>query len=78
MQNLIDEWFTKWREGDFLHLPVTDSFSHTSPFGTIDGKDAYLSLVAKNKDKFLGYQFVIHDQLVNETNACVRYTALQG
>ena len=70
-------WFEIWQKGDFLSLPIADDFKHTSPFGTIDGKKAYLDLVQANKDKFLGYEFVIHDVIAEDNHACVRYTAVQ-
>ena len=75
---LVKDWFSKWENGDYLHLPVTEAFKHTSPFGTISGKKAYLDLVQKNEDKFLGYTFEIHDSLYDGDRACVRYTARQG
>ena len=78
MKRLVQIWFEKWAQGDFHNLPITDQFKHTSPFGTIDGKANYLALVEANKDKFLGYSFVIHDELYAEHHACVRYTAIQG
>lgn len=77
-KRLVKEWFSKWEEGDFLHLPVTDNFSHISPYGTITGKEKYIQLVDSNKDKFLGHSFELHDQLYEEDRACVRYTARQG
>ncbi|WP_036381465.1 nuclear transport factor 2 family protein [Muricauda sp. MAR_2010_75] len=77
-KELISDWFRKWETGDFYNLPVTDNFKHTSPFGTINGKKAYLNLVEQNRDKFLGYQFKLHDALYGNNNACVRYTGTQG
>lgn len=75
---MVKRWFEKWEEGDFLHLPISENFKHTSPFGTINGKNEYFSLVEANKDKFLGYRFEIHDEIYEKDRACVRYTALQG
>lgn len=77
-KELVKKWFDKWAEGDFLDLPITDNFKHTSPYGTVDGKKAYIDLVAANKDKFLGYRFEIHDEIYNGNRGCVRYTAIQG
>ncbi len=77
-KKLIENWFQKWEEGDFHQLPISQKFKHTSPFGTIDGKRAYLEVVEENKDKFLGYRFDIHDTLYGIDKACVRYTAKQG
>lgn len=77
-ETLVKKWFEKWEKGDFFDLPVTENFKHTSPFGTIDGKEKYLDLVRENQDKFLGYQFKLHDGIYYEDKACVRYTAIQG
>lgn len=76
-ESIINNWFQKWETGDFMNLPVTESFKHTSPFGTINGKKAYLDLVKKNLNKFLGYHFDIHDALYGDDHACVRYTGVQ-
>ena len=78
LKTLVKNWFDKWREGDFHNLPVSENFKHTSPFGTIDGKDEYIKLVEENKDKFLGYRFEILDEIYDNEKACVRYTAIQG
>ena len=78
LETLVKKWFDKWDKGDFLNLPVSENFKHTSPFGTIKGKKQYLRLVEENKDKFLGYRFEIHDEIYNNDKACVRYTAIQG
>ncbi|WP_394751006.1 nuclear transport factor 2 family protein [Spongiimicrobium salis] len=75
---LVSTWFDKWKQGDFLGLPIAENFKHTSPFGTIEGKKAYTDIVEANKDKFLGYVFEIHDALYEPQKACVRYTARQG
>lgn len=71
---IIRKWFEAWESGNYRDIPVTDDFRHTSPYGTIVGKNAYLDLVAANEDKFLGHTFQIHDALYGETTACVRYT----
>lgn len=78
VKNLVNQWFEKWRAGDFYNLPISENFKHTSPFGTIDGKEAYVKLVEADKDKFLGYRFEIRDEIYEENKACVRYTATQG
>ncbi len=78
MKKLLKSWFAKWENGNFRDLPISEDFQHTSPFGTIDGKIQYLELVEANKDKFLGYRFEIHDEIIDNDKACVRYTAVQG
>ena len=52
INNLIEVWFEKWKNGDYYDLPISENFTHTSPFGKIKGKQEYLDLVEKNKDKF--------------------------
>ena len=78
LQELVERWFKQWEEGDFLSLPISDNFKHTSPYGKINGKKTYIELVSSNKDKFLGHKFQIHDTLYGEKTACIRYTAIQG
>ncbi len=78
LKDLVKIWFEKWENGDYLNLPISENFKHTSPFGTIDGKKAYLDLVKENEDKFLGQTFEIHDTIYEKDKACVRYTAKQG
>lgn len=77
-EKLVKDWFDKWEAGDFLNLPITQNFKHTSPYGTIEGKKQYINLVEANKDKFLGHRFQLHDGIYQPDKACVRYTAIQG
>ncbi|WP_274475067.1 nuclear transport factor 2 family protein [Mangrovimonas aestuarii] len=77
-EELVHTWFKKWETGDFLNLPLTDQFKHTSPYGTIMGKEYYLNLVKANQDKFLNHRFEIHDEIFGDNKACIRYTAIQG
>jgi hypothetical protein len=74
---LVKDWFSKWESGNFNNLPITEGFTHISPFGTIKSKKEYLKLVAANKEKFLNHRFQIHDTLFEKDKACVRYTAIQ-
>ena len=78
MEELVTQWFEKWDNGDYRNLPISKNFKHTSPFGTIDGKQTYLDLVKENENKFLGQSFDIHDAIYENDRACVRYTAKQG
>lgn len=77
IKTLVKNWFKIWENGDFMNLPVTENFTHISPFGTIINKKEYIKLVVNNKNKFLGYQFQIHDEIYDIQKACVRYTAKQ-
>jgi hypothetical protein len=78
INQLVKKWFEVWESGNFHEIPVTEDFKHTSPFGTIEGKAAYLKIVESNRDKFLGYRFDIHDEIFDADKACIRYTAIQG
>ena len=76
-EEIVQEWFDKWESGNFMDLPLTDDFQHSSPFGTIEGKSTYLQLVQDNKDKFLGNRFILQDTFYEQEKACVRYKAVQ-
>ena len=77
-KDIVDCWFEKWEEGQYLDLPITKDFLHISPFGTIKSKRTYLELVKSNPDKFLGYRFKRQDEIYGHDKACVRYKAIQG
>lgn len=77
-KELVGTWFEKWESGDFVNLPLSDNFKHTSPFGSIEGKEQYIELVRANKDKFLGYKFEILDAVYETNKAGIRYKARQG
>ena len=77
MTTATDLWFEKWAVGDIDNLPITNDFIHTSPYGTITGKQAYLELVNANQDKFLNHRFEIHETISEKHKTCVRYTAIQ-
>jgi hypothetical protein len=74
VEELVHKWFNAWDEGDYMSIPVSDNFKHTSPYRTIGGKSNYLKVVEENKDKFLGNRIQIHDKLYGGQHACVRYT----
>ncbi|GAB3647701.1 hypothetical protein GCM10028791_10150 [Echinicola sediminis] len=74
----IETWFALWEKGAFQKLPLSPDFTHTSPYGTIQGKASYMELIEANRDKFLGHQFELHDILTEGSKGCVRYTAVQG
>jgi hypothetical protein len=78
LEDLVTTWFEKWSTGDYRSLPLAREFTHTSPYGTIEGREAYLSIVADNEEQFLGFEFQILDQLYDANKACVRYTARSG
>lgn len=74
IKELVQKWFQAWDEEDYKSIPVSEDFKHTSPYGTIDGKMAYLELVEANKDKFLNNRIDLHDEIYQQNKACVRYT----
>ena len=77
VEKLVKQWFDIWEKGNFEDLPLSPHFSHTSPYGTIAGKQAYMDLVNANREKFLGHTFLIHDTIFETDKACIMYTAKQ-
>lgn len=74
IKELVESWFAIWENGDFEKLPLSDQFKHTSPYGTILGREAYMELIRANKSKFLGHRFEFRDTLFEGNRACIRYT----
>ncbi|MBT8189240.1 MAG: nuclear transport factor 2 family protein [Bacteroidia bacterium] len=76
-EKLVEAWFNIWTKGNFEDLPLTEGFEHTSPYGTISGRKAYMEIINSNLDKFLGHQFIIEDMIIEKEKACIRYLAIQ-
>ena len=74
IQQLVDLWFEIWKAGNFEDLPLAEDFTHISPYGTVNGKAAYLALADANREAFTGNTFDIHEKLFNKNRACIRYT----
>lgn len=74
IQELVTAWFDLWTKGDFEKLPLAEDFTHTSPYGMVEGKKTYLDLARANKEAFTGNTFDIHEILFDQNRGCIRYT----
>lgn len=74
---VVSAWFDKWEGEDFINLPFTVEFEHTSLFGTISGKQTYLELV-KNIEINTLIKPLRSTILFLGSAACVPYSASQG
>lgn len=45
IEDLTRRWITVWTDGDPFAFPLAADFEHTSPYGTIRGRDRYLETV---------------------------------
>jgi ketosteroid isomerase-like protein len=80
-RKVVDAWFDAFREKDISKLELAEDFVHTSPFGVIRGRKAYLDMVRENPEAFFspvlktldviedGDKFAVR-YLVNENPAC--------
>ena len=74
IQELVHTWFELWKTGEFESLPLSENFTHTSPYGTVKSRAAYFALAAANREAFTGNTFDIHEMLFDKNRACIRYT----
>jgi len=74
-RNLADAWFDAFRERDIskLELVLTEDFTHTSPYGEIKGREAYLDLVRQNPEAFFNPVIKILDIVEGDNKFAVRY-----
>ena len=70
---VVKKWFDCWNTGTVDALPITDNFIHTSPFGTISSKAAYMAIVLKNKEAFLGNTLRVLKQIEDGNQVCVQF-----
>ncbi|MBV7337459.1 nuclear transport factor 2 family protein [Chloroflexi bacterium TSY] len=72
-RKLVDAWFDAFRNKDISQLELAEDFVHTSPFGKIRGRQAYLNLVQENAEAFFGPTIEILDVLECGDKFAVRY-----
>ena len=74
-RQLVDRWFNAFRNRDIstLERDLAEDFVHTSPFGEIKGKDAYLELVRTNAEAFFNHTINILDVFDCGDKIAVRY-----
>lgn len=72
-RKLADAWFDAFRDKDITKLHLAEDFVHTSPYGEIRGRDAYLNLVRENSEAFFGQKIDILDVIEVGDKSAVRY-----
>lgn len=62
-QDIVESWFGAFRARDIskLEAGLAEDFVHTSPFGEIRGRQAYVDMVRANADAFFSPQIEILD-----------------
>lgn len=74
-KKLAEAWFAAFRDKDIAQLEVTlaENFVHTSPFGEIKPRQAYLDLVRGNPQAFFSPVIEILDMFDCGDKVAVRY-----
>lgn len=72
-RRLVDAWFGAFRDKDISQLKLAEDFVHSSPFGEVKGREAYLDLVRANPDAFFSPEITILDVIENGDKFAVRY-----
>ncbi|WP_422105193.1 nuclear transport factor 2 family protein [Winogradskyella sp.] len=70
---IVEKWLSCWKNGNIEDLPITEDFSHTSPFGTIAPKSKYMDIVLKNRKDFLGNTLTVIKQIQEGNNVCIQF-----
>ena len=72
---MAEAWFEAFREKDIakLELALAENFIHSSPFGEIKPRRAYLDLVRANPDAFFSPVIEILDMFDCGDKVAVRY-----
>lgn len=65
-------WILVWNDGDPRSLPLAEDFVHTSPYGTIRGRETYLDTVIPQAAESV-VTLTVDDVVVAGTRAVVRY-----
>lgn len=72
-RKLVDAWFDAFRKKDISLLELAEDFVHSSPFGEIIGKKAYIDLINENSEAFFSPTLNIIDVFECGDKFTVRY-----
>lgn len=72
-RELVDAWFGAFRDKDIAKLKLAEDFVHTSPYGEVRGRKAYLDLIRENPDAFFSPTIEILDVIEGGDRFAVRY-----
>lgn len=71
----VDAWFGAFwqKDVDKLESVLADQFAHSSPFGVIESRKAYIELVRANPEAFFSPEIEIQDIIDSGHKVAVRY-----
>lgn len=72
-RKIVDAWFDAFREKDISKLKLAEGFVHSSPFGEIKSRKAYLDMVRDNEEAFFSPTLEILDVVEDGDKFAVRY-----
>ncbi len=74
-KQLAEQWFEAFRNKDIVKLESTlaEDFVHSSPFGEVNSRQAYVDLVKANPVAFFSPVIEIQDILESGDKVAVRY-----
>ena len=71
-ERLAESWIQGWIEGRPDEIPLADDFVHTSPFGTIAGRETYLERIKPASEQNVA-SLTILKTLGSNSEAVVRF-----
>lgn len=72
VDRLTRQWILVWNDGDPESLPLAEDFTHTSPYGRIEGRERYLAWVLPMAQENVA-ELTIEDVMVSGNESVVRY-----
>jgi len=72
-ENLAQAWFDAFGRKDLSELALAEDLVHSSPYGDIESRQAYLDLVDQNPAAFFSPEITILDVIAGADAYAVRY-----
>ena len=71
---LAMDWINAWITGDLSLLKLAEDFSHTSPFGTLEGRKHYLDTIIPAYEQNVA-EIEFQEIIADENRAVLRFLA---
>ncbi len=72
-RQIAESWLQAFRQRDLSGLALAEDFVHTSPYGEIQGRQAYLDLVRQYEEAFFRSTLQVQDLFGSGEKYAVRY-----
>ena len=72
-RKVAENWLHAFQQKDISLVALAEGFTHSSPFGVVEGRDTYLNMVRANEAAFFDVELEVQDIITEGDKIAIRY-----